>query len=217
MYSDDRTQINFECDDYSSEASAVVASTFMSLALRATTALMIVGMVAFILLAALPHTGLYRVYSVLSGSMAPSFSAGDMVLSTSKKASDVRPGQVISFHAPIKGNPVVTHRVTQVSRTSDSILVETKGDSNPKKDAWKARIPLTEDVWTVRQVVPGAGRIMQSMHANLSRTILWIVVGLALAVGIHGVWTKPLDPDWELWLDESAWDDLEDLDLQECT
>ncbi|MDO8119849.1 signal peptidase I [Isoptericola sp. b490] len=72
------------------------------------------------------HEG-YRLYAVRTGSMAPTYPTGALVVDG--PADDAEVGDVITFHA---GGGMVTHRVHAVSGAGYS----TKGDANPEPDAW---------------------------------------------------------------------------------
>ena len=47
-----------------------------------------------------PRLGLFQVETVLSGSMEPPFRPGDLLVVAPEPLRDMRPGQVLSFHAP---------------------------------------------------------------------------------------------------------------------
>ncbi|MDR7073340.1 signal peptidase I [Fictibacillus barbaricus] len=70
----------------------------------------------------------YKPFTVLTNSMKPSFSAGDMVLVKDKPASKIKPNDVITFKE--NNNKLITHRVVKVT---DKGFV-TKGDYNNVKD-----------------------------------------------------------------------------------
>src|SRR4051812_12666954 len=73
--------------------------------------LMLMAALAFLVLAVGPHVLGYRTMTMLTGSMAPRISPGDVVLSTPVAVADITPGMVISYHIPIDDHRVVTHRV----------------------------------------------------------------------------------------------------------
>src|SRR6188508_865209 len=110
----------------------------------------------FVLLALVPHTGLYRPETVLSGSMKPYFGAGDLVIVTPEPVRDVRVGQVISIKIPTGDHHVQTHRVIQTVRGGPHPVIRTKGDANTARDDWTARLDGST-AWQVRLVVPKLG------------------------------------------------------------
>lgn len=135
-----------------------------------------------------PRTGRYRTVTVLSGSMEPAIAAGSVVIVTPVRATDVAPGDVVTFNAPIDGAPVVTHRVVAVEHEDGLPVIETKGDANLEPDPWRARI---EDpvAWVVRADVPLAGFAIIALRGPVVRA-LCVYAAPALA---FLAWA------WEIW------------------
>ena len=92
------------------------------------------------------HDG-YRLYAVRTGSMAPTYPTGGVVLDAPAVGANPSVGDVITFRA---GNGLVTHRVHAISTTGYS----TKGDANPTPDAWT--IPRTA---VLGRVIAGTGAL----------------------------------------------------------
>jgi signal peptidase len=69
---------------------------------------------------------------VMSGSMMPAITPGDVVVAKPVQASELRPGQVILFVDPAAKQTTLVHRV--VSRNTNGSLV-TKGDANEVADS----------------------------------------------------------------------------------
>lgn len=69
------------------------------------------------------------IMAVVSSSMEPTFSCGDLVIVKGVAAEEVRAGDVIVFHNPLKNAPVV-HRVVRVETRGNEIYFYTKGDNN---------------------------------------------------------------------------------------
>ena len=55
---------------------------------------------------------------MLSGSMVPHFSHGDVIVVTPEPLQDVRVGQVITYPAPVQGHMIVTHGVVRVLKSA---------------------------------------------------------------------------------------------------
>jgi signal peptidase len=157
----------------------IVANVALALVVLATLALAI-G----------PRTGAYRTITILSGSMVPTYAPGDVIVSTPIHASDVRVGDVITFHAPIAGSPIVSHRVVQVVHGGAHPVLRTKGDANPSADPWTARV--TEPiVWRQRGVIPHLGSVIHALRAPaLGHGLLYGSLACFLLVGLHAVWTS---------------------------
>jgi signal peptidase I len=77
------------------------------------------------------HHG-YRAYAVQTGSMAPTYPTGALVIDRPVDGSTPRVGEVITFRTT---QGLVTHRVHGL--TSEGI--QTKGDANKTPDAWSTQ------------------------------------------------------------------------------
>jgi signal peptidase len=135
------------------------------------------SLVLFAVVAAAALLGRVEVSPVLSGSMVPSFSAGDAVLTRPVPAADLAVGQVAVIARP--GDPAPTaHRVVSVSGPADARVVVTRGDANRSDDP-----PLALSSPTVRVVVgtvPRLGGALMLLATPVARAALVGVVGLIL-------------------------------------
>lgn len=74
----------------------------------------------------------YRVYTISSGSMEPTYEVGDVVLIKKTPAEDLKVGDVITYEI---GNITVTHRLVSITEGADNIeRYTTKGDANEVND-----------------------------------------------------------------------------------
>jgi len=154
---------------------------------------LIAASVALVGLGLLPRTGWYRPVTVLSGSMRPAFSPGDVIIVTPERASDVRAGQVISYRIPVGDHHVQTHRVVKVVRGGTHPVVKTKGDANNAADPWTARLDGTT-AWRVRAVLPKVGRVVFWFRSPLVHNLTVVVAPLLLALlGVLQIWRRPED------------------------
>lgn len=73
---------------------------------------------------------------ILTDSMEPEFSSGDLIICRSADAEEVRTGDIICFYDPAgDGTTTVTHRVSAVTTdTEGSLAWETRGDANHTED-----------------------------------------------------------------------------------
>lgn len=175
--------------------------------------------VVFLGLAVVPHTGIYQTSTMLTGSMEPLLSPGDVLVLTPEPAADLEPGDVVAFNAPVEGRPVVTHRVVSVDRSGPRPVMTTKGDANAGRDAWQATIE-GDTVWTVRGSIPALGHAITALRAPLAQLLLSRVLPLLLLVTILvTVWwpARPAGPSLDErhrrpeWRDHPVWLDLPDL------
>jgi len=157
-----------------------VAETFIAGTVLAVVAVIAVGGVAF-------HLGLSP---VLTGSMRPTFSPGDAVVTRTVSVQSLHPGDVAVFVPPGESTPYA-HRITSVHDTAAGVVITTKGDANPAPDAWHA----TLNTPTVRKVVfavPFIGRLMVWLHGPLLRAFAIALVGLVLtALGTRALLRLP--------------------------
>ena len=146
------------------------------------------------------HVREQRLLIVTSGSMAPSFEAGDaVVLQEVDDPSRLRAGQVVSFW-PQGSDDLVTHRIEKLlllpvyeqdtasgsmvpvldPSTSQPITRQhllTRGDANPARDA--DAVPLSRVRGVVLGVHPGWGAALDWAHSRAGRLTL---LGPPLAV-----------------------------------
>jgi len=178
---------------YGSSAHAGGRSTVTSIgwsARRGALHLLIaLALAAFAFLAVGPRTGRYRTMTVLTGSMRPHFAPGSLVVDTPVSTASVRPGDVITFHAPTPDHRVVTHRVVRVladpAGTGQPVVV-TKGDANPVADPWKARLEGST-AWRARLAVPFVGYGLIFLH-TAGRGLWLIFPGLFALVWLYEIW-----------------------------
>jgi signal peptidase I len=156
-------------------------------------ALLVAALVAATLSALGLATGWWRVLPVLSPSMRPAFEAGSAVVATRVPARSVRRGDVIVYQAPVADRRVVAHRVLRVVEPGPRPVVQTGGDANDAPDPWLARLE-DDTVWVVRRELPHLGHALVFLHRPPVRlTMALVVVGCALAAGLHAVW-RPRRP-----------------------
>ena len=86
-------------------------------------------------LVGVPLAGI-RTFTVLSGSMEPTYHVGSLIYVKKVDPTTIRPGQVITFM--LDENTVATHRVVEVVPDEDdpsTLRFRTKGDANEAEDA----------------------------------------------------------------------------------
>ena len=81
----------------------------------------------------------YRYYTVLTPSMEPAYSVGDMVFVKIEKADRINVGDVITFNPSSDGDAYLTHRVIEKLpdyQGSGVTCFRTKGDANDSEDTF---------------------------------------------------------------------------------
>lgn len=151
---------------------------------RLAIGLVLVVSIAVVFTLGLVLVGL-RPLVIRSGSMEPTYSAGDVVLVASEQAGDIRSGQVVTrFDAPEAADSL-THRVRQVTRTGDAVRVETRGDANDTSEVWS--VPATQQVAVVVASVPAIGLPLTAVRSSIG----WAAVVGALVLMVIGVLFRP--------------------------
>jgi signal peptidase I len=173
---------------HSGRTFARVTRRILDLALGAGA---VVAVAVFVGLGLLPRTGWYRVETVLSGSMEPTFAPGDLVVVTPEPASEVRVGQVISYSIPVDDHHVETHRIAKILQRGEHPVIRTKGDANNGLDPWTARLS-DRTAWRVHAVVPHLGRLIVWMRNPLFHVLTVFLAPLLLAlVWLARIWRNP--------------------------
>jgi signal peptidase I len=157
-------------------------------------AVVAVSLLALVLVGIGPRLAGYRTLTVLSGSMRPTFSPGDLVVVTRERAADLRVGDVISYQVPVGARQVETHRVIRIVRRLPTPIVVTKGDANDHADPWTAELH-GETLWRYRFAVPWAGTVVVALrNPLLEKTALFFLPLLLAAIGLARIWGTPIPP-----------------------
>ncbi|MFC0316353.1 signal peptidase I [Gordonia phosphorivorans] len=123
-------------------------------------------------------------YTVLTGSMEPTYPPGTLIVVKPTAGDQLEAGDVITFQ-PESGNPsVTTHRIVSIVYDASGVRrFITKGDANNTADA----VQLVEEQIRGRlwYSVPYVGRI-NSLISGSSRSIL--VVLIAGGLGAYALW-----------------------------
>ena len=128
----------------------------------------VIGTIVCTLLLAWAHG--YRMYVVETGSMSPTFNAGDVVIDRTT-AAGYEAGDVLTVQISADGQ-LVSHRMTGKDAQGK---LHTKGDANKTADAWA--LPAKRVHGVVKQTVPNLG---------------YLIVFMRQKEGIAGVMTSAL-------------------------
>lgn len=121
-----------------------------------------------------PQIGGYCPLIVLTGSMEPEISSGDLIICKQIDGSAVQVGDVLAFFDPDStGTAVLTHRVTEITEQDGALAFITKGDANNSED--RTPVPAENLVGAYQFRIPGAGNVAMFMQTT---------AGLVVCVGI---------------------------------
>ncbi|QLH81248.1 signal peptidase I [Halosimplex pelagicum] len=165
-----------------------------SLLRAALVALLVAAVVPFVVFAVPQVVGAEASYVVLSGSMEPAISPGDVVIVDDVSPATVSVGDVITFGGG-PTEPPTTHRVIGVEREAGELVFETKGDNNQAPDPERVS---TGEI---------AGRVMEPSLPGLGPTLFavpYLGFVVRFANTTHGFATLVVAPLSLLALSE-AW------------
>ena len=122
----------------------------------------------------------WQMQSVLSGSMAPTYPVGSLLVVAPLDASDVKPGMAIVFEDPRVRGRVVTHRVVGVA-PGETLQFWTQGDANASRDPVPvpARMVRGRVLWQIS----GVGGLLTLLQWPYSFLALVVAPGLLLIGG----------------------------------
>jgi signal peptidase len=157
---------------------------------RVVSWLVVAGVTALVAVAVVvPRLAGATPYTVLTGSMAPTYPPGTLVVVRPVDIDDVRAGDVVTFQLRSGLPAVATHRVVRVGWTSDGEkLLTTQGDANATPDAVPVReVQLRGEVW---YALPWVGRLnvllspgQHQLLVRLAAGGLFLYAGLLLVRG----------------------------------
>ncbi len=151
-------------------------------------ALLAAAVVLFLGIGLLPRLGLYRPVTVLSSSMKPTFSPGDMIVDVPEPVSAVRVGQVISYRVPVGERWVESHRIVRILHGGAHPVVQTKGDANNGVDPWTAKLE-GRTAWREVAVIPKLGYLINALRGHTLRVAALLVAPMMLALLLIGeIW-----------------------------
>lgn len=128
-----------------------------------------------------PKIGGFCPLIVLTGSMEPEISSGDLIIVKQVDGADVKENDVIAFFDPDgNGQSILTHRVVGITEKDGQTAFYTKGDANNTDD----RLPVTEDklVGSYKFRIRGMGNVAMFMQTTTG-LIVCVVLPLILLVG----------------------------------
>ena len=136
---------------------------------------LIAGLLILILGIAI-RTGDVRLQTVLTGSMQPTFSPGDVAVTEPVAVSMLAVGDVIAFYPPDGQVVPVLHRIASIGPKDGSVAVTTKGDANRVADPWGQVTLRGDTAYRLVAIVPLIGWLIQI------RGLLLIAAGVLVAL-----------------------------------
>lgn len=138
--------------------------------------LLVVVVVPFVVYAVPSVVGAEHSFVVLSGSMEPAMSPGDVVIVDGVDPANVEEGDVITF-ATAENQPPTTHRVIDTVETEYGQGFQTKGDANEDPD--QSLVRPQQIVGEVELVIPYVGHVVNFVNTPVGFAAL-VIAPLAL-------------------------------------
>ena len=135
----------------------------------------------------------YRYYTVLTTSMEPVYSVGDMVFVKVTGANQINVGDVITFNPSSDGEAYLTHRVFEKLEDYNGTGVtcfRTKGDANDSEDSFL----IDEDrvIGVVKLGIPKIGYVVRFIQLRWY-FILPLIVLLFIFFKLIGIYLAPAE------------------------
>ncbi|MBO5561533.1 MAG: signal peptidase I [Firmicutes bacterium] len=119
----------------------------------------------------------YRYYDVLTGSMEPAYSVGDLIFVKITDAKDINVGDPITFNPGGTDDSYLTHRVVEKLENYEGTGVtcfKTKGDANDSDDPFI--IDEGRVIGVVKTRIPKLGYVILFVQTYYAGVIIFIVL-----------------------------------------
>jgi signal peptidase len=122
----------------------------------------------------------HRSFTVMSGSMEPAISTGDVVMTSQIRPAEAKVGQVVSFRDPSGSKRLITHRIRRIRNDGKSFLFTTKGDANNTLERWS--VPAGGQIGRVWLRIPKIGYVLAKTRTPVGRVLMVVVPAILLAL-----------------------------------
>lgn len=140
---------------------------------------LLLGTFSIITLAVLSFHFQAGIISITSASMAPTLQPGDTAMTIHVPREVVKEGDVLVLPHPNAPSIYFAHRVIDVDRSRGRVIVESKGDANPVKDAWRFELE-SEEVPKVRFTMATSRLPLDASERTLAGRGLFVTALIAL-------------------------------------
>lgn len=162
------------------------AMRYVRLAARITSGLvkalvyaaLCLAVLAMLAVAMAPQVSGVRFATILSDSMRPSMTTGDMIVVRPVDPRQIEAGDVILFHTPTDPSTTIAHRVVEIVDSGSGPAFVTKGDANKVED--HGAVPSSRVLGKVQFRVPLLGYVTREMREPLVFVLVLAVPGSLL-------------------------------------
>lgn len=142
----------------------------------------IIGLLIIVTIVLPVMNGSLHFLTVLSGSMTPAISPGDIVVSQYVDPETIKVDDIITFqHPDQKDTESVTHRVINISNQDGQSAFYTKGDANENPDL--NQVDAENVIGKVVFVIPLLGYLVNFAQSLFGFILLIIIPSLILIAG----------------------------------
>jgi signal peptidase len=131
-----------------------------------------------ILVAIMVLTGMLQVLVVLSGSMQPTFTAGDVIVTVDTPVHSLQVNDIITYWSPDNMKSLVTHRIVNIINDSQGLAFQTKGDANEGVDQYV--VPAELVVGRMVLTIPYVGHVASISHSFIGFLLLVLAPGIVV-------------------------------------
>jgi signal peptidase I len=132
-------------------------------------------------------------FTVMSGSMEPTISTGDVVVERRIHPLQAHVGDIVTFKDQTRGGELVTHRVRSIRVRGPLVSFVTRGDANTGSEHWSVRSDGT--IGRVAYHLPLIGYALVWTRLPIARILLVVVPALLLAMLELGRIWRPRRPE----------------------
>lgn len=145
------------------------------LILKTISTLIVIVVIAFAFLLVGIRVFGVEIYSVLSGSMEPTYQVGSLIYVVEVETNELKKGDSITFK--LNDNTIATHRIVEIEEENTQKKFYTQGDANKIRDA----NPVTENQIIGKPIftIPLLGYIAYFMQTTNG---MLITLGIAAAL-----------------------------------
>jgi signal peptidase I len=141
-----------------------------------------------IVLAGAPKLLGFQSFTVMSGSMEPTISTGDIVVERRIHPLQAHIGDIVTFKDTERDNELVTHRVRAISVRGSVVSFITRGDANTGTEHWSVQRGGT--IGRVGYHLPLIGYGLVWTREPIARLLLIVLPALLLGLmELRRIWT----------------------------
>lgn len=131
----------------------------------------------FALSTKIPVPGNYKLFTVMSGSMAPTIKTGSLVITKPAKVYQIN--DIITFENPQDTQKTITHRIIETKKENNVDYFITKGDANSSPDAVNVYPKMI--IGKVRLILPFVGYPI-AFSKTLPGLIIFIIIPATIII-----------------------------------